>query len=95
MFKFKAEIERSEFCEDGCVFVNARVVEPAVDRPVTKGWELPEKSPLVARLVRAIEAGAVLPHPEVKTDMNGKTFVSTGVNVRGRCLNADLKRLGF
>lgn len=51
--------------------------------------------PVAERLARAIEAGAILVDPVIKTDINGKTYVSSTWMVRGRAMNADLKRLGF
>lgn len=91
--KFKAEVERDN---EGDYRVGIVVVEPKVDRPRTYGFLIGgKKTRLKDRLVRAIEAGAVMPNPVVKEDKNGKTYVSHGIAVLGRTLNADLKRLGY
>lgn len=50
---------------------------------------------LAKRLVRAIEAGKVVVPTGLATDVNGKTYVQTDHEIRGRTMNADLKRLGF
>ena len=89
-FKFKANVVRDE---DG-ISVFVETVEPKLDRPQSRGWSVKDEK-MAARLSRAIEAGAVSPNPEVREDVNGETFMSCGVNVMGRRMNADLKRLGF
>jgi hypothetical protein len=63
-----------------------------VDRPRTYGIVAGKHA---ARLARAINAGVVFHDPKVITDVDGNTFVSAASRVRGRTLNADLKRLGF
>jgi hypothetical protein len=47
------------------------------------------------RLRRAMLAGVVFTDAEIKTDVNGKTYVSARSHVLGRMINADLRRLGF
>lgn len=74
-------------------FVNVSPVWEGVDRPEAMSWSVQKK--LVDRLVRALLAGAVCTHPRVCKDFAGKTYVDHGVTVRGRAMNADLKRLGF
>lgn len=49
----------------------------------------------VKRLMAACEAGVLFKSPEVKTDVNGKTYVDAICMVSGRHINADLKRLGY
>jgi hypothetical protein len=67
-----------------------------VDRPETGGWAVgPQRAILAKRLAAAINAGVVCTNPVVKTDVNGKTYVSHDHGVMGRRMNADLKRLGF
>jgi hypothetical protein len=67
-----------------------------VDRKAVTGWWLkPSHGALAERLSRAIKAGVVLTNPVVKTDIAGKTYLSTENQVLARNLNADLKRLGF
>lgn len=69
---------------------------PGLDRVDGYGVTLrPTKGALAARLKSAIDAGAAFPDPVLKTDVNGKTYVSHGLAVLGRRLNADLKALGF
>ena len=78
--------------------VKVYTVEPSVDRRVTGGWTLYFSGPgraLVGRLIKAIEAGAVCPDPEVKVDVDGQTYVDSGCNVRSLTMKADLTRLGF
>jgi hypothetical protein len=68
----------------------------ALDRPDGIGFGLSlAKRALAERLVRAINAGAVFTRPEIKVDVNGATYVSSGCAVLGRRMNADLRRLGF
>ena len=55
----------------------------------------PRMIALASRLAEAIDAGAVYYDHEVRTDVNGHTFVSARSRVLGRMMNADLKRLGF
>lgn len=50
---------------------------------------------LAERLVKAIEAGVVFPNPKLAVDVRGRTYVSCGLTVVGRRMNADLCRLGF
>jgi hypothetical protein len=69
-----------------------------VDRPDSYGWSMnatPKNKSLATRLVNAIKAGRVMTNPIVCKDKDGKTFVSSGMTVLGRHMNADLKRLGF
>ena len=67
-----------------------------IDRKDVMGFVLSKRhGALAQRLVRAIEAGRVYTVRTVATDVYGKTFLLTSVNVLGRTLNADLKRLGF
>lgn len=47
------------------------------------------------RLVAAIKAGATHAPTGVGTNIYGRTYAKTAVNVMGRTLNADLRRLGF
>ena len=87
------------FDDDGRIVVRTFFSKAGVDRSEAMAFGLGEpndrRHALALRLVRAIEAGAVFTAPEIKTDVNGKTFVSAGSEVIGRRMNADLKRLGF
>ena len=76
--------------------VTVTVTTPVTDREDVYAWALPSKDgALASRLARAVQAGAVLTNPVVKTDVNGKTYVSVDSQVMGRHMNADLKRLGY
>jgi hypothetical protein len=76
--------------------VTVKVTTPMTDREDVYAWALPSKGrALASRLARAVQAGAVLKNPVVKTDVNGKTYVSAESQVMGRHMNADLKRLGY
>ena len=67
-----------------------------VDRPVVHIFSLPAtKISLAGRLVAAIKAGAIFIDPQVMVDVRGQTYVSHGITVIGRTMDADLKRLGF
>lgn len=67
---------------------------PGVDRPRTGGFVL--GNPITARrLAAAINAGAVYSDPEIRMDVDGKTYVRASSRVLGRTASADLKRLGF
>lgn len=65
-----------------------------VDRPCTGGYLMPNRK-IAERLVAAINAGAVYVDPEIRTDINGRTYVSARARVLGRHANADLRALGF
>lgn len=65
-----------------------------VDRPRGAGTACSTKA-LAGRLKAAIEAGAAIGTPELKTDVNGKSYVWAPSRVLARMLNADLRRLGF
>jgi hypothetical protein len=58
------------------------------------GWN-PAKSKLAQRLIEAIKAGKVLTNFELKTRLDGSTYVFAKCDVIGRTMNADLRRLGF
>jgi hypothetical protein len=65
-----------------------------VDRPNTGGWVVRDKR-MARRLEAAIRAGVVYSRTEIRTDVDGNTYVAVTSRVLGRYLNADLKRLGF
>lgn len=67
-----------------------------LDRTAGGGWLFgPKHQRLAERLVAAINDGAVHGTPELRTDVNGKTYVHASSKVLGRSANADLKRLGY
>lgn len=71
----------------------------AVDRLFIQGWSLGKTSKktlaLASRLINALRAGMVFEPYEVKRDVYGRTYISAMTKIRGRYLNADLRRLGF
>ncbi len=79
--------------EDGSFVVTP--VWSGVDRPDSASWSTGKNRALAGRLAQAMKAGVVFENPSIMTDVNGKTFVSALSLVRGRALNADLRRLGF
>ncbi len=91
--KVKAEIKTDS---DGRLVVDTTVLFPKVDRTDLMGFIMkPAKCVLAKRLATAINAGVVFENPTIETDVDGKTFVSSDMNVMGRHLNADLLRLGY
>lgn len=64
-----------------------------VDRPETCGIVC--RVAHVPRLVRAIEDGAAFTNPRLAVDIHGQTYVQSTLQVRGKALNADLRRLGY
>lgn len=84
---------KTEYKEDG---ITVSPIWNGVDRPCSGGWGLKAThQKLAARLALAIERGVVCVNPVIKTDIYQQTYVSYDCTVRGRCLNADLKALGF
>lgn len=78
----------------GMAVVSVSYPAADVDRPITYGIAV--KNPtVVARLVKAINAGAVMVDAHIATDINGATYVAATSLVHGRTPNADLKRIGF
>lgn len=76
--------------------IHVTVTTKVTDRDDVYAWAIPSKQEaLASRLARAVRDGAVLTNPVVKTDVNGKTYVSCDSQVLGRRMNADLKRLGY
>lgn len=65
-----------------------------VDLPANFGWLVPGER-LARRLEAALRAGATLRNAEVRTNVNGQTYVANEHRVTGRTMNADLRRLGF
>lgn len=90
-FVSNAEIQETE----GRYVVLVNWTSPVVDRPCTGGISCGIDRKLAGRLAACIDDGVCHEAPEVKTDINGKTFVSAACRVMGRRLNADLKRLGY
>jgi hypothetical protein len=65
-----------------------------IDRPCDHGIMVNSEA-MVDRLAYAFADGVLFDIPEVKTDIYGKTYVSAALKVRGRCVNADLRKLGY
>ena len=90
-----ARLLRVDIVDDG---TDRYVVTPVwadVDRPISGGYSCGDNRTLAYRLQLAIEDGAVFDEVEVNTDINGNTYVSTYLNIRMRCANADLKSIGY
>ena len=79
--------------EDGRYIVAP--VFAGLDRPETSRYSCGKKKNLAVRLRDAIYAGVVLEDITHKIDINGRSYASFSMNVRMRCLNADLKKLGY
>jgi len=79
--------------EDGTYIVVP--VFAGLDRPDSSQYWCGKKENLARRLRDAIYAGVVLEDITHEIDINGRSYASFGMNVRMRCLNADLKKLGY
>lgn len=67
-----------------------------VDRPYVGGTALQaNKIALARRFARAMVDGAAFANIEVRTDVNGDTYVDAPKKTLARRLNADLRRLGY
>lgn len=81
-----------------CVDDGRYIVKPyfhGFDRPNTAGYSCGTNRKLAERLSDAIADGAVVTNAEIKHDVDGNTYVSFDFDIRMRCANADLKRLGY
>lgn len=66
-----------------------------VDRPEGTGYAV-RGMKLARRLEAALRAGAVYRDLSIKTDIYNQTYASTtGSQILGRTMNADLTRLGY
>lgn len=79
--------------------VNVTWAGPNLDRTDVGGFIIgtptPANTKLAGRLVRAINAGAVYTRAELRTDVNGNTYVDSSKVVYGKRLNSDLRKIGF
>jgi hypothetical protein len=68
-----------------------------VDAPTRTGGIATTNIGVANRLRRAWLAGAALDltRAQVATDVSGLTYVQVNWTVRARCLNADLRKLGY
>jgi hypothetical protein len=74
------------------------VVEPhfgGLARPCTCRYSCGTNKQLAERLSDAIVDGAVVTNITYKKDCNGDSYASFTFDIRMRCANADLKRLGY
>jgi hypothetical protein len=91
----RAEIEHSERVDEWTPeHWTVRPVWAGVDRPKGSGTACSNPK-IAARLKRAIEDGAAIGTPEVKTDNAGNTYVAAPHKYLARTLNADLHRMGY
>lgn len=91
-----SKIEIKQIDLDGKKVTQVKVFWAEVDREDGGGWILPAgKIQLAERLKAALFAGAIWKNRRILTDIYGKTYVEHGHEIRGRALDADLKRLGF
>ena len=66
-----------------------------IDRPHTFTMSAGENKDLAFRFKVAVESGAVFTDIKLNKDIFKNTYVHGFCQVRGRCLNADLKKLGY
>lgn len=72
------------------------ICDVQTDRGGSYAWGLgPRHAHLAARLVRAINAGAILSDYKMGTDVNGRTYLRATSGILSRTMNADLNRLGY
>lgn len=82
--------------DDGTIDVHPVWAVEGIELDRTKGSGYRVKDQRMAdRLGDAMLAGAVYYNAEVRTDVNGNTYVNASSHVLGRMINADLRRLGF
>jgi len=91
-----ATIGASEIPEVEGILVRVTFPNAGVDRPESIGVLVGIKQhKLVKRLVKAINDGVAFTDAKIQTSISGKTYVAGNLQVVGRRLNADLKRLGY
>lgn len=67
-----------------------------VDRPYVGGYSTGKNYRLAERLAAFMKSGnAWIGQPEVRTDVDGKSYVNASLRINTRRLNAELKRFGF
>lgn len=90
------EIKTERDSLSGRVSIHISPIWKGVDRPDVGGWAVgAQHEKLAARLGDAVTTGKAFGRVEVRTDVNGQTYVSAEHLVIGRHMNADLRRLGF
>jgi len=73
------------------------VQAPSMDRPECAGWVLPDTPKgraLAQRLACAIDTGDAWRPLQVRTDVNGHSWLHGASWVMGRTMDADLRALG-
>lgn len=76
-------------------FLVVPIWNDVTDRPFTGGYSCGENRSIAERLKRAMLAGAAFDNVSIETDINGKTYISADLQLRMRCANADLARMGY
>lgn len=70
--------------------------QPGLDRLDAYAWGLKSTHrALAARLIRAINDGAIITPGPAYTDVDGNTGFHSRSTILGRTMNADLRRLGY
>jgi len=78
--------------DDGDVTV--RPIFSNVDRN-DRRYSCGKNQQLANRLCQAIKDGKIITNAVIETDIYEKTYVSYDFNIRMRCANADLRKLGY
>jgi len=90
------EIALVDGVERGVTYLAISPVWNDVTRPHTWSWCVGEDElALAQRLQRAVETGAAFCSLEIRTDVNGATYMGTTSTVLGRTMESDLTVLGF
>lgn len=97
---FAKHFSHIETVTNGDGSISVHPIWKGVDRPNVGGYGLKATHrKLASRLAAALACPTVYTarpgHCELKTDINGQTYISAFAPIIGRTLNADLKRLGF
>lgn len=93
--KFTVEIRKVVRKDPDMTYLLVAQIWEGVDRPYTGGYSCGMNMKLAQRLKKAMEAGVAFPFKEVRTDMDGQTYVHTEYNVNCRTMNASLRKLGY
>lgn len=94
----KTELQHVLICKNRDGTFTVAPIWSNVDRPYTGGISVGKNHALGCRLTSAWYAGVVCDMSKVSiaTDIRGQTYADVPMlNVRGRTLNADLKKLGY
>jgi hypothetical protein len=89
--KFRVEVKDYE---KGYKSLTMYVVDENIDRDRVHGIVVGNK--YVERVKKAMEDGAIYRSYEIKTDVNGNTYVSgDGLRIIGRYIPSSLKEMGY